>query len=211
QYLVLYNTLNLLTWSGVLLLTLKSTYELLTTSPNPTNPTPAEKQHPYNTLGRFLKFTQTTIVLEALHVLLGLVRTSLITTVIQAYSRIWIVWGILDQFQGGRSSWAFVGIGLAWGITEVVRYSFYVTNLVNGKAPAAIQWLRYNTFFILYPIGASSEWWLMWRSLDEAKAFNEYYYYWMVVNMALYPFLFPNQYTHMISQRRKMMKAKKLE
>lgn len=47
---------------------------------------------------------------------------------------------------------------------------------------------RYNTFFILYPIGASSEWWLMYRALGEAKVFNEYYYYWILLNMAMYPF-----------------------
>ena len=45
---------------------------------------------------------------------------------------------------------------LSWALTEVIRYTFYAASLVGwGFAP--LLWLRYSTFFVLYPTGASSE------------------------------------------------------
>lgn len=45
---------------------------------------------------------------------------------------------------------------LAWSITETIRYPFYFFALLN-KAIYAIDFLRYNTFLVLYPLGAGSE------------------------------------------------------
>ncbi|QRW23968.1 Electron transfer flavoprotein domain [Rhizoctonia solani] len=45
---------------------------------------------------------------------------------------------------------------LAWSITEVIRYSFYACNLA-GSEPHFLVWLRYTTFYVLYPLGAWSE------------------------------------------------------
>lgn len=49
---------------------------------------------------------------------------------------------------------------LAWSVTECIRYAFYACSLL-GFAPKPLLWLRYNTFYILYPLGASSEAFLM--------------------------------------------------
>ena len=45
---------------------------------------------------------------------------------------------------------------LAWSFTEVIRYAFYALSLV-GAPPYALLWLRYTTFYALYPVGAGSE------------------------------------------------------
>ena len=45
---------------------------------------------------------------------------------------------------------------LAWSLTEVIRYSFYACALL-GKEPYPLLYLRYTTFLVLYPLGASSE------------------------------------------------------
>lgn len=57
---------------------------------------------------------------------------------------------------------------LAWSLTEVVRYSYFVFNL-RGGVPAfegtevermvlrGIGWARYNFFYVLYPVGIVSE------------------------------------------------------
>lgn len=45
---------------------------------------------------------------------------------------------------------------LSWSITEIIRYSFYAANRL-GYEPKWLVWLRYNTFYILYPTGAGSE------------------------------------------------------
>lgn len=44
----------------------------------------------------------------------------------------------------------------AWSLTEVIRYSFYAANLL-GHEPYALLYLRYTTFYVLYPLGAASE------------------------------------------------------
>ena len=53
---------------------------------------------------------------------------------------------------------------LAWSITEVIRYAYYAFN-VAGYEPYPLLWLRYTTFYVLYPIGAGSEAFLMFSTL----------------------------------------------
>jgi very-long-chain (3R)-3-hydroxyacyl-CoA dehydratase len=51
---------------------------------------------------------------------------------------------------------AYASMVLSWSITEVIRYVFYACTLV-GSEPYPLLWLRYTTFYLLYPTGASSE------------------------------------------------------
>jgi very-long-chain (3R)-3-hydroxyacyl-CoA dehydratase len=53
---------------------------------------------------------------------------------------------------------------LAWSSTEVIRYFFYALSL-SGIESSLLQWLRYTTFYVLYPLGAGSEAFLMYASL----------------------------------------------
>ncbi|RPA87177.1 protein-tyrosine phosphatase-like protein, partial [Ascobolus immersus RN42] len=165
----------------------------------------------YTALGAFLTYATTFTCLEVLHVALGLVKTSIGPTFTQAFGRTWTVWGVLYTLSTSRSSFAFTGLALAWSISEVVRYSFYVSNLIYGKPLGFVQWARYNLFIVLYPLGAGCEWWLMWRGLGEAREWWGLYAGWMVFSMAVYPLLFPGQYWYMVKQRRKVMKARREE
>jgi very-long-chain (3R)-3-hydroxyacyl-CoA dehydratase len=45
---------------------------------------------------------------------------------------------------------------LAWSITEVVRFATYTTSLLGVKL-RGLEVLRYNLFYLLYPLGAGSE------------------------------------------------------
>jgi hypothetical protein len=45
---------------------------------------------------------------------------------------------------------------LAWSTTEVIRYAFYAFSVL-GLEPYPLLWLRYTTFYVLYPLGAASE------------------------------------------------------
>lgn len=56
---------------------------------------------------------------------------------------------------------------LSWSITEVIRYSFYALTLVGYQSPLLL-YLRYTTFYLLYPTGASSEAFLIFSSLPPA-------------------------------------------
>jgi very-long-chain (3R)-3-hydroxyacyl-CoA dehydratase len=55
---------------------------------------------------------------------------------------------------------------LSWSITEVVRYAFYACNLL-GKEPYLLFYLRYTTFYVLYPLGAASEAFLIYSTLPK--------------------------------------------
>ena len=121
---------------------------------------------------------------------------------------------------------------LSWALTEVVRYSFYACSLV-GITLSALLYLRYTMFYILYPTGASSEAFLiyaalpsyppypgwqswfhgMWKPADYFRAglfliwWPSNYTHWLAC------IFFSNRllsglyvmYTHMISQRRKVL------
>ena len=58
----------------------------------------------------------------------------------------------------------YASMVLSWSMTEVIRYSFYACSLV-GMTPFVLLYLRYTTFYILYPSGASSEAFLIYASL----------------------------------------------
>ena len=91
----------------------------------------------------------------------------------QVASRFLLVWGVVQNFpaMSARSA-AYSTMLLAWSITEVVRYSYFAANIGYGRVPAWLTWLRYNAFFLLYPMGISSECWLIWSSIEPAKPYN---------------------------------------
>jgi very-long-chain (3R)-3-hydroxyacyl-CoA dehydratase len=61
---------------------------------------------------------------------------------------------------------------LAWSLTEVPRYAFYLLSL-NGAPPRALLYVRYTTFFLLYPLGAASEAFLIYATLPPTSPYPE--------------------------------------
>jgi very-long-chain (3R)-3-hydroxyacyl-CoA dehydratase len=138
-----------------------------------------------------LTFTQTLAVLEIAHSILGLVRASPMTTAMQVASRLTLVWGVVGAYpqiiatintfgraaageNGGPT--AFFGILVAWSVTECIRYGFFVWKEgIDTKVPPWLTWLRYNTFFVLYPLGISSECWLIYLALTPAARYAPWY------------------------------------
>lgn len=68
---------------------------------------------------------------------------------------------------------------LSWSLTEVIRYSYYTLSLLTPSPlpsePALLIWLRYTTFYLLYPTGAGSEAFTAFVTLPELskKAWRE--------------------------------------
>ena len=140
----------------------------------------------YKDLGYLTKYTQSLAALEVVHAALGLVRSPVGTTAAQVASRLYTVWGVVEAVPSVRTcckdphtascpdhdylrrhrdrkltgqthnSPLFATMLLAWSLTEVIRYSFYFFSLLNISIPI-LNWLRYTTFYALYPLGASSE------------------------------------------------------
>lgn len=95
---------------------------------------------------------------------------------------------------------------ISWSIAEVVRYSYYATNLASS-VPAFITWARYTFFLILYPTGISSELMMIYQSLPYVKAqWGDLYYYAYIAVIILYAPGSPVMYNHMRVQRNKYLK-----
>mmetsp|Transcript_18585 Transcript_18585/g.33773 ORF Transcript_18585/g.33773 Transcript_18585/m.33773 type:complete len:255 (+) Transcript_18585:63-827(+) len=178
-YLVLYNVLLFIGWAYCLYVTIDVVYlkgQSFIVVPKDVNTKLwKEIQIP-------LKWVQTAAFLEVVHSLVGLVRSPVLTTVMQVMSRNWILWGIVNlmykvvvrsagipiipleiaQRLFGANAATFVPhlslttLILAWSITEVIRYSFFACKEL-GWIPSPLMWLRYSSFLLLYPFGVASE------------------------------------------------------
>ncbi|GJE94430.1 PTPLA-domain-containing protein [Phanerochaete sordida] len=149
---------------------------------------------------------QTLAVLEVVHALLRWVRSPLPTVGMQVFSRLFVVWGVVHFFPVTHTHPAYASMVLSWAFTEVVRYVFYACTLL-GTEPAALLWLRYTTFWVLYPTGASSEAALIWSTLPplaDLASWGPADYFRGAMFCIWWPSLYV-LYTHMIKQRRRVL------
>ncbi|KAF7585232.1 hypothetical protein BBP40_011612 [Aspergillus hancockii] len=213
-YLLAYNAASFTLWATC---TLRGVYLLAT---NPPADIPAIFNDIYWPL---LATTQTLAVLEILHSLLGIVRAPLTTTAMQVASRLLLVWGIMFLFheqgdgQGivGASSgavkvgdYAFLGCLSAWGVTECIRYFFFALQVLGAGVPSFLSWLRYNTFYVLYPLGITSECVMVVTALKPAAEFSPLYRWFLIAVLGIYVPGSYILYTHMIAQRKKALKKR---
>lgn len=95
---------------------------------------------------------------------------------------------------------------LAWSVTEVVRYLFFALSLGTGSEPSPLRWMRYSGFFVLYPVGISSELFELFTAYKAAAAEgNTARVVVALATMATYVPGSPLLYMHMIKQRRKVL------
>ncbi|KAF2205700.1 PTPLA-domain-containing protein [Delitschia confertaspora ATCC 74209] len=167
----------------------------------------------------FVRWTQSLAGMEVLHSLFGVVRAPLITTLMQVSSRFLLVHLIASPFPSTTApSPAYTTMLLAWSITEVVRYSYFVFTLSGMGVPRVWQWLRYNTFLVLYPMGVASECWLVWRASTVVEGrlngqgpsgkLGSMLKGGMWGILGVYVPGFYILFTHMLKQRRRIMKGK---
>ncbi|KAJ5126036.1 hypothetical protein N7448_005346 [Penicillium atrosanguineum] len=207
-YLFTYNTLNLLTWGSCVVYVASLLPAAITN-----NKTPSIFNETFNPL----LLTQSLAILEVVHSLIRLVRAPFVTTAMQVASRLLLVWGIMAPFGGeivGSSStqlgdYAYLGCVAAWGITEIIRYGFFAITLSGNSVPSWWTWLRYNTFYVLYPIGISSECTLIFKALGPAAEIDPLFRWALIAILAIYVPGSYVLYTHMIAQRRKVLRGKK--
>ncbi|XP_041974705.1 very-long-chain (3R)-3-hydroxyacyl-CoA dehydratase hpo-8 [Aricia agestis] len=160
---------------------------------------------------------QNAAILEVVHAAIRLVPSSPILVLMQVYSRIFLVCGILLTTESAVVSPGLPICVLAWSITEIIRYAYYALNLINAVPPTLL-FLRYSTFLVLYPFGITGELLCMYYSLEEVAKkqlftvsmpnqwnfiFN--YQYFLMFYMFLYIPLFPVLFGHMLKQRNKML------
>ena len=121
----------------------------------------------------------------------GLVRSPLLTTVMQVSSRLLLIWAVIDRYPSSTASSPFYSFMLlAWSITEIIRYCYFVWNLQGNGVPGFLAWLRYNTFYVLYPVGISSECILIWKASMVAEMHLEWVF-WAVLGIYVPGYCFP--------------------
>lgn len=202
-YLATYNLVLCGGWSQILAHTL---YALVVGTPV------------YPGISNPLYIWQTLALFEIFNIIVGVVRSPLAATVLQISSRLFITWGILYSFPETSESWLLTSLILSWSVTEVIRYLFFCLKEAFGHTPDALLWLRYSTFFVLYPTGILSEVGLIYLALPYIKGSALYslrmpnrlnfafdFYYASVMVLCFYIPGAPYMYTYMIGQRKKAL------
>lgn len=218
-YLIAYNAVSAALWAGVLYQTLNvgtkeitaahKSQSLFSGKPNPVETVLSglSTGRVFDELDNYTRLTQSVAGLEILHSLLGVVRAPLLTTLMQVASRFLLVWGIAYQFpESTRHNPAYATMLLAWSITEVVRYSYFVFSLSGVGVPKLWTWLRYNTFLVLYPLGVASECWCVYSAIPLASQLKPEFGYALWAILAIYIPGFYVLFTHMLKQRSKIMR-----
>lgn len=140
----------------------------------------------------------------------------------QISSRLLLVHPILSTFSpplaaATRPSVFYCSMLLAWSVTEIIRYSYFMVSeqRLRTGVPEWLVWLRYSAFFLMYPLGIGSEWVLLLKASFAAGVGEGEWA--VVVQWALWGVLavyVPGSYvlfTHMMAQRRKVMRGKGIE
>ncbi|SCU83151.1 LADA_0C09846g1_1 [Lachancea dasiensis] len=152
-------------------------------------------------------------LIEIFNSLTGIVRAPLLTTVAQVASRLLLTVGVFQFLPESYNAhnFTFLTLLIAWSTTEVVRYSFYYCNLtLSSGAPRILIVLRYNLFWILYPLGVASELLILYSSLSVAETNYPVAVKWgLIAGMLVYIPGFPMLFSHMVAQRKKVMKSSK--
>ena len=164
-YLILYNFLQLCGWSCFFF---RVTNYLINSK---------SLQEIYSNSHLILECCQYGAFLEIIHSIIGIVKSSIFATSIQIIGRIIIVL-ILQFFESAVSKGYFL-IYFAWSMVEIVRYTYYIMNLLQKdffkfNIPYILIWCRYSFFVVLYPIGVSGEMITVWNA---KKDFNKYILY----------------------------------
>ncbi|KAI9224589.1 tyrosine phosphatase-like protein [Blastocladiella britannica] len=194
-YLVVYNLVSFIGWSAILV---RAAAALATGTP---------LGGLYAVVGDDLRRVQTLALFEIVHAVLGVVKSPFFTTATQVASRLMIVWVNLYYVTDAsvQTSPAFASLILAWGVTELIRYSLYGLAQVDVK-PYWLTWLRYSSFLPLYPIGVASECTLIYMSTAAAEAVSPLLkYLFLTIIVVVYPPGLFMLYSFMLRQRRKVL------
>ena len=151
MYLTAYNVAQSLVWSAALVLSVRSIVE-----------NGGSLTSVYDDAGWFVRLGQCSAVMEVLHSLLGLVRSPVLTALMQWAGRTHAIMAVIHPIESLHGTTAAALMFLAWSLSEVIRYPSYA---LGANIPGWLNWLRYSAFIPLYPIGGTAEIWLMYHSL----------------------------------------------
>lgn len=200
KYLKTYNVIALIFWTHIFITTVRDIYVVV----NP-NVSAQKKFMNVYVLGVYTPGVPHSVlvcvqvfcsVLELLHSLVGLVNSRLGTVFLQSFARLVITVGIcykVPQSPGNYSFLAFTAMSLAWSISDIIRYLYYVRSSSRW-----LRWLRYSAFIVLYPVGLCTEPYIVFWTLPYVEG---WYFYFLSVGMLIYIPGFYFLYRYMWRQR----------
>ena len=152
-----------------------------------------------------LNIAQGLAVLEIVHALLRWVKSPVMSTIAQVASRL-LVLVLIDFFIKDPSLFAMTHIGVmvvsvAWGLTELIRYSLYFLSLIDIQ-PRWLLWARYSFFIILYPLGVTGEWLIITAPIAAQGLALNLYNVFVGFLLVSYIYYFPVLYKYMWKQRK---------
>lgn len=214
MYLIVYNCVLFVSWSAIFvgMCAVAFNTELASESSRP-----EFLLKIYLKVETLLKISQTVALLEIIHCIVKIVPSSPVLTGFQVMSRLFVLWLVTDLVPSTQKAPGVVLYLVCWTVTEIVRYSYYVLNLI-GSVPYVIMWCRYTFFFVLYPLGVAGELITIYYSLSVVKEtgilslpmpnlinFGFSYHVFLIFVMLCYIPIFPQLYFHMVAQRKKFI------
>lgn len=154
--------------------------------------------------------------IEVAHSLAGIVHSPLSTLILQFAARLVITSGVSYALphSPGNYTPAYAMLLVAWAVSEIIRYGYYLLKQIldaKGRAiPLVVVWLRYSAFLVLYPAGLLSEPYVVYLSLESARALGVAYYGFLVFALASYIPGFWILYSYMLRQRSRYVSGRQM-
>lgn len=169
--------------------------------------------------GLIVVYMQWLVWMDIVHIIIGVVPPSTINPLLLVHCKVLrrfhiliIALAFVSEVQ---NHWAVALLFVQWGLLDLIRYPFYVLNMLN-RCPSFLKWLRYSEFIVLYPLSFVSEmylWWLMlpyiyekqlhsWAGLRNLFPILSHYYFYCLLLYLLWRLIsFPYNYRRMLRLR----------
>ncbi|CAL1525936.1 unnamed protein product [Lymnaea stagnalis] len=181
------------------------------------------KQAAFEGTGTQLMICQAISVLEILHSLFGLVKSNILVSLLQVMGRNFILFILVLQEPRLQISPLCWYLFFVWTFVEVIRYPFYMFQLVNFEIKY-LTWLRYNIWIVLYPLGIVIEATIVFQSigyfsetgffsvaLPNCSNFAFYFPYFLMMYLVALCFGSTNNLKYMYIQRKKQLSGVKVQ
>lgn len=169
-------------------------------------------------VGNPFKFIQLLQFLEVMHPLFGYTKNSILVSFMQVGGRAFVLFCMIDAEPRMQTKHVVFYLFLIWSVIEIVRYPYYITQLLNIKI-SFLTWLRYTIWIPLYPMGFLCEGIIILRNIpyfEETQkftvslpnAYNFSFHFPSFLRIYLLVLFLPALYTTMSHMKR--LRSKKL-
>ncbi|XP_033326572.2 3-hydroxyacyl-CoA dehydratase 2 [Megalopta genalis] len=136
---------------------------------------PASMKETYTAVGNPIKFIQLLQFLEVMHALFGYTKGSILVSLVQVGGRAFVLFAMIEAEPRMQTKPVVFYLFLAWSVVEIVRYPYYITQLLKIEIPF-LTWLRYTIWMPLYPLGFLCEGVIILRNIPYFEETGKFTY-----------------------------------